>query len=184
MTCEAAFKFDAATDRAIRSLWQAIADAGLPSKMLNLDYLPHLSLMLCEDMAMDGVRRVLPGFLACHAPIELTFPALGVFPGEEGVIYLAPTVSRELLDFHARLWELLEPFATRPNPLYRPGVWVPHVTIDLAVNYEQVGAIIAALSRLDHEIPRHGLANALFVADFSGEEKSARELYVSVLGGC
>jgi 2'-5' RNA ligase len=164
-------------------MWQAIASAGLPSAMLGLNYPPHLSLMLCEDIDMDGVRQVLPGFIARQPPIALDFPALGFFPGEEGVIYLAPTVNRELLDFHERLWELLEPFTTRPIPLYRPGAWVPHVTLDLEVNLEQAGAAIAALNRLDH-MPLHGTASTLFVADFAGERGGARELFVSGLGSC
>ena len=183
MTCGAAFKFDAQTENAIRGLWQAINDAGLPSELLKLKYPPHLSLMLCEDINMDGVRRVLPDYIAHYPPFPLAFPALGVFPGEVGVIYLAPYVSRELLDFHAGLWELLERFTTLPSPLYRPGVWVPHVTLDLDVSREQTGVIVEMLSHLD-SLPRVGLANALFVADFPGDDTGVHELFVSEMGNC
>lgn len=181
MTCGAAFKFDVETDAAIRGLWDEIAAAGLPSNMLQLNYPPHLSLLLCEDIDMIGVRRVLPEFLATQPPLPLTFPALGVFPGEEGVIYLAPTVSQAMLDFHTRLWALLEPFAIQASPLYRPGVWVPHVTLDLDINLAEAAAVIEVLSQ-KNRLPRQGLANGLFVADFPDDQPDLQELFVSDLG--
>lgn len=187
MTCGAALQFDAQTDAAIRSAWQAIAAAGLPSRMPELNYPPHLSLLLCEDLDLAAVRRALPAWIASQPPLRVDFPALGIFPGEEGVIYLAPTVSHALLDFHAGLWALLEPLTRNPSPLYRPGIWVPHVTLDLELTRAQTGAVVEALNSAGC-LPRRGVLESLFVADFTtgvgpeGSEGGAHALYTAHLG--
>jgi 2'-5' RNA ligase len=52
---------------------------------------------------------------------------LGIFPGEQPVIWAAPVVTPDLLTKHAELHTALMPFAVHAH--YRPGSWVPHVTL-------------------------------------------------------
>ena len=113
--------------------------------------------------------------------MPVTFTALGLFPGEGGVIYLAPTVNRELLDFHANIYKLIEPFTTGEDPYYRPDIWVPHVTLDLDVPVDQVGAVVAALNRVDH-LPKHGVIKELFLADFPDDQTGIKEQFKARLG--
>lgn len=202
MTCGAALLFDSQTDAAIRAAWKTIAGNGAtaaappPSRMLALDYPPHLSLLICEKLDLPGTRAALLDWLAAQPPLVVDFPALGIFPGDEGVIYLAPTVSRALLDFHAGLWALLAPYIQGPAPLYRPGVWVPHVTLDLELTPTQAAAAIEALNRAGCLPPRGTLAT-LLVADFTpasgrdvaapasdeGLNPRATDLFTARLGG-
>ncbi len=180
MACGAALYFDEETDAAVRGLWQAIEDAGLPSSMLQLSYPPHLSILTCENVDVAQARKVLPEFIANHPPLPVTFHSLGMFRGEEAIFFLAPVANRALLDFHAELWNLLTPYLVDPSPLYQPGHWVPHVTIDLNVPPEQVSAVTNWL--MQASFPRQGLLKALFIGDFSEAENNFEELYKARLG--
>jgi 2'-5' RNA ligase superfamily len=180
MPCGAALFFDEKTDAAIRGLWQVIEDAGLPSNMLKLSYAPHLSVLVCDDTDIDALRKVLPVFIASHTPLPLSFHSLGVFGGKDGVVYLAPTVTQQLLDFHTELWNLIEPYTKNAQEYYRPDIWVPHVTLDLEVPLDQVGAVVETLLRVD--FPKEGLIKELLIAGFPDDEPGLEELFKARLG--
>lgn len=180
MGCGAALYFDSGTDAAIRGLWQRIEDAGLPSRMLELNYPPHMSILLCEDTDLNGLSQKLPEFVAMHPPLPVSFHSLGVFAGEDGVIYLAPTVDRTLLDFHAELWKLMEPYTVHSQDYYRPGTWVPHVTLNLNVPLNQLGEVMEVLQRAEY--PLHGMVKELFIADFQDYQTGFREQFKARLG--
>lgn len=180
MTCGAALYFDEQTDAAVRGLWQIIEDAGLPSNMLGLNFPPHMSILVCEDNDVESLRKTLPEFIALHPPLALTFHSLGVFAGGDGVVYLAPTPTRELLQFHAGLWDLIAPHSTNPNPLYSPGMWVPHVTLDLDVPEELVGEVVHVLTLAT--LPTHGLVREIMIGTFDTETPRFEEFFKARLG--
>src|SRR5574338_1259790 len=119
MTCGAAHYFDKETDAAIRRLWQVIEDAGLPSKMLSLSYPPHMTILVCENSDLEGMREALGEFISHQPPIEVNFHSLGVFNTSDGVIYLSPVPDQHLIAFHTALWSIMEPYSDQINPLYR-----------------------------------------------------------------
>ena len=180
MECGAALYFDKTTDAAIRGLWQVIEDAGLHSGMLRLNYPPHLTILTCEDSDLPALSLALNDFLANHPPIEISFHSLGVFNSLNGIVYLAPVPSLALLRFHAALWKIAEPFLINPSPLYRPGAWVPHVTLNMDIPSAQTGAVINTL--LSANLPRRGLLTSLFVAEFGPDALTFEELHKARLG--
>lgn len=180
MTCGAALYFDDETDAAIRRLWQVIEDAGLPSRMLSLSYPPHMTIIVCENTNLDGMRDRLNDFLRSQPPLAVSFHSLGVFNTPEGVIYLSPVPTERLLAFHSALWAIMEPYSQQVNILYRPGNWVPHVTLDVEVPEKLVGKVIDALRRV--ELPKKGYLSSLFVADFIAEAPAFEELYKGSFG--
>ena len=143
----AAFVFDAETEGTMHGLWQSIADAGLQSFMLGLDYPPHMSIFGAEEMDIPGLRKALVELAAVTAPLPVTFPALGHFLVGGAVAYLAPLVNRALLDLHMAFWEAAGPYTRGRPPYLAPGVWVPHVTLTFNTPGEQVGPVASILTR-------------------------------------
>jgi 2'-5' RNA ligase len=168
MPCGAALYFDPITDVAIRGLWQTIEDAGQASKMLSMNYPPHLTLMVCEDSHVDALRQILPVFLKNSGPISVDFHSLGVFLNPESVVYLAPTVSEELIDFHRALWEEMRPHLENYSALYQPGNWVPHVTLNLEVPPLQVGQMVNVL--LSAHLPRLGVLREFQYSELTDDQ--------------
>ncbi len=54
-----ALTFDPQTETAIRGLWQSIAAAGLPSFMSGVDYPPHMTLFMAEEVDLPAYQQQL-----------------------------------------------------------------------------------------------------------------------------
>jgi 2'-5' RNA ligase len=103
---------------------------------------PHITLAIfTDDVDAATLAPELSATVAAWTPMRLTFAGFGVFPGEPAVLWLVPTPSAELSDRQARI-SGLRPTAV-VHPRYRPGAWVPHVT--LVEDLTLVGAIEALL---------------------------------------
>ena len=178
MPCATTLYFDLETDAAVRRLWQAIEDAGLPSSLLNLGYRPHLTLAVCETMNLEGLRDELLQLVAATSPIKLNFHGLGTFSTNEGVVYLGVTVNRALLDLHDQIGQLLGPHSNGNLPYYMPGVWVPHVTLGYGLLEEQVVPVLNSLRR--SELPASGTVTELVVSDVTASVYT--DLFVARFG--
>ncbi len=147
MNFGAAFIFDSQTETAMRGIWQSIADAGLPSFMLSIDYPPHLTIYQAEQVDEAGLRAALLKMAATAPPLAVRFPAVSWFLGEGGVAYLAPITNPALLHLHKAAWDASTPFTQGRPPYYEPGVWVPHATLTYNTTPEHIGPVTAVLSR-------------------------------------
>lgn len=129
---------------------------------------------------MDRLREVLPEFIASHPPLVVTFTGLGVFGGENAVVYLSLAWNRALLDLHEHFWTAAEPYSVEAGELYRPGSWVPHVTLNYGLPPHQVGPVVDALMRV--QLPRHGLLRDVVLVDFQSDGSMLEERFKARLG--
>ena len=119
-------------DGAVRELWSALEADGVPSLASHLPGIrPHLTLVVSEDA--DRLRGCAARLreLVSEQPVTLTGP--GLFPGPRPVLYLAAAATAELLALHAAVCELAEAAGVGIWPHYRPGTWLPHCTLSMAV---------------------------------------------------
>ncbi len=116
---------------------QAVVEAEM-----QIDYAPHVTLAVYPDASdVDVLRRVVETLVARWPTLAVEFAALGVFPGADTVLWVAPVVTGELLRRHSGLVAAL-PAGHRH---YRPGSWVPHVTLAQQLTGAGAAAAIAAL---------------------------------------
>jgi hypothetical protein len=118
-------RLDDASAREVERMWDALADAELDASGRRLNYPAHLTLGIFPDQLAAPARAVAmrPMWLA----MPITLAGFCVFPAAEPVLSLMPVVTPALLRTHARLFEALPVAAAEPH--YRPGAWVPHVTL-------------------------------------------------------
>ncbi|WP_426956455.1 2'-5' RNA ligase family protein [Muricoccus radiodurans] len=88
--------------------------------------------------------------LAPWEALPLLIAGLGVFPGGPPVVWAAPAVTVRLLSLHDSLCTALAPFPVHPH--YRPGSWVPHVTLSQAGVTTAARAVEIAMSAWDGPI--------------------------------
>jgi 2'-5' RNA ligase len=121
--------FDDHADAAVRKIWDLLAAHGLPSLATRTHrrHRPHVSLTVTESMA-DADLAALRSVLTNRHP-ALHLHVLGMFPGDEGVLFLAPTVTADLLTFHTQVHAVLADQPIQHWPYYLPGNWVPHCTL-------------------------------------------------------
>src|ERR1700730_11434284 len=106
------------------------------------DLRPHVSLGICEDLDTVRVRSDFTAFAAATAALDFTFASLGVFlPGEEGIVFLAPVVTHELLSIHDAFHAMFVKHAMAELDYYLPGNWVPHCSLALNVPRDRLGTV-------------------------------------------
>jgi len=137
--------FDPASETTIRRIWQAIAQAGLNSPMLEAGYRPHVSLAVYDDDILDANSLIqdLAAYAPTTAPFSLALSSIGLFPTAEGVLFFGVTVTKDLLELHTGFHRAFARYADRLRPYYTVGNWVPHCTLSAGVSVEEVTAILS-----------------------------------------
>lgn len=133
---------DATTDAEVRSLWELLAQKQLGSIMSTMGIRPHISLAGIETLDAQQVCAMLKTFAQNTLPLTINFGAVGTFPTEPGVVFLAPIVTSELLRLHEELSIRLADLGLWSHEYYRPGNWIPHCTAALDLPPERVPAVV------------------------------------------
>ncbi|UYO00971.1 MAG: 2'-5' RNA ligase family protein [Devosia sp.] len=119
--------FDSQTDADVRRIWKTLADSDICRAMLDLDYAPHVSLVVVDDDAAEPALRsalealASPGFSLCLGPPRS-------FAGTS-IGWLACGASPDLDRLHQAVSGALPLEKIRPH--YRPGSWTPHMTLQM-----------------------------------------------------
>lgn len=119
--------FDPASEKRVVDLWRSI-EGGLDLEELGAR--PHVSLAVFRPPADPATLAKCLETYTRHADrLEFSFSSVGTFPGNEGIVFLSPSPSKELLETHQLLHSILENHGVAADDLYRPGSWVPHCTV-------------------------------------------------------
>lgn len=131
MTAALELYFDGVTERRIHVLWNALAEADVPTlRQLSGRHRPHLSLVGAELLDGAVVAKALEG-LPAAPPLPLSFQYAGQFVGR--VLFLGPAPNADLLAHQAEVWRRLSEAGIELSALYAPGAWVPHATMSMRV---------------------------------------------------
>jgi len=130
--------FDPQAEMRVRSLWDELARQGIRSLPPLIGSRPHISIAVFDRVDPARVRPELEELAATLAPLPLTFGAVGTFPAKEGVVFLTPVVTPELLELHQSVHARLDALGLRALEHSRPGRWVPHCTVAIDLPREQL----------------------------------------------
>jgi 2'-5' RNA ligase len=123
-------------------VWESLAREGINSVMLDLGAQPHISLAVLEDLNPEALRGDLIRFAEVTPPLPVDLASAGTFPTTEGVVFLAPVVTQELLAVHSRFHSLLRERGIDSAEYYWPGKWVPHCTVAIDLAPDKLGAAL------------------------------------------
>lgn len=116
--------FDPETDRQVRAVWQALADAGV-APLPPAGIRPHISLVAYEELPAEAEARLRE--LAAAPPLPVLLDHLGLFLHPEPVLFVEPLVTPALLELQRRAYAGLG--GQHTNPYYMPGRWAAHCTL-------------------------------------------------------
>src|SRR5215831_15503479 len=102
-------------------VWREMADAGI-EYMATSGAWPHVSVGIWETLDRDRAEAELARFAAETSPFPLTFASVGLFP--RVAVFLAPTVTVDLLQLHAGFHRRFARFGEAAWAHYQPGIWV------------------------------------------------------------
>jgi 2'-5' RNA ligase len=140
------FFFDGEADTAVRSLWQRLDRAGVPSlaKLSHRRHRPHVTFAIGSAFTRQ-TRADLTSELTLLSLPTLWLYTLGTFPTTENALVLTAVVDTELLAVHSAVHDVLAKKVKHPSAYYMPGSWVPHCTLAYEVDTPALAAGIAAL---------------------------------------
>ncbi len=117
--------FDPEAEAALFDVWREVRKRTGSSLLFDVESRPHVTLAVHGERDAPQLDRAVRAFAAPVTPFVLG--SAGTFPGDEGVAFLAPVVTDEILELHRR-WHAASPGS---HELYRPGQWVPHCTVGI-----------------------------------------------------
>lgn len=98
---------------------------------------PHITFADYNELDVNLYTEKLKDFVVTQENVvSVTFPSVGTFP-TNGTIFLAPTITDELLRFHQSFHDYFKSFHDNPKSYYVPGTWIPHCTIANRLNSNQ-----------------------------------------------
>ena len=152
----------------VRVIWKALADAGVPARYLEHDLAPHVTIAVFDELDAGRARDAFASFAAEETPEPITLYSPASFPTEEGVLYLAPVVTRGLLELHAGFHERFAELDQPVGEYFFTGRWVPHVTVGLGLDDEQLAQGFRVLR--EARLPITGTLDRLQLFEFERGE--------------
>jgi 2'-5' RNA ligase len=137
--------FDKPSSEIITGYWRRI-----DSLYMRLGAKPHISLAVFDAVDIPAMEEWLGEFAFGCEKITVSLPSIGSFLTDERVIFLAPVVSRALLELHSAFYDRLNERRMTFHTLYAPGNWVPHCTLDMEISDGEYKRKIAQCALLDH----------------------------------
>jgi 2'-5' RNA ligase len=140
---------DAAADHDLREIAACVVRdaADVVETVHGLGDRHHISLAVYDELPSTPAVAALRRLAAAVPSLTVTLANIGVFPGERSVLFVSPVVTRDLLALHQRTHRLFARFAGAGWEYYRPGAWVPHVTIAMNLLQSAAGAAVGRLAR-------------------------------------
>ncbi|MBE5104941.1 2'-5' RNA ligase family protein [Bacillus thuringiensis] len=149
--------FDSVFTNKIRELQNELTDIIGSNQLAGVE--PHITIADYNELDVSLYTEKLKDFVVAQENfIAVTFPSVGTFP-TNGTIFLAPTITDELLRLHHSYHNYFKTFHDNPMSYYVPGKWVPHCTIANGLNanqfvsvmeyiYEKVNVTAASIEKL------------------------------------
>ena len=148
--------FDKESDEYIRGLWRTLK-SGISSYMNDSDNVPYITLSVFRSWILPMIRDWLLLRKKCQICCSAS---LGAFPTDEGVLFLAPIVTEELLGVHKAFQDLFDDLKRiRCRIIFR--LMDSHCTLSLNMAREKIhealDAVIKACKPIIAEVDRVGL---------------------------
>jgi 2'-5' RNA ligase len=112
----------------VRTVWDGLEkECGLAG--IKVTPIPHFTWQIASDYDFPRLESVLRSIAMEAKPFPMRCSGLGVFTGEQPVLYIPIVRAEELSRFHRLVWERVWELSESPSPFYSPEAWMPHITL-------------------------------------------------------
>lgn len=132
----------------VNEIWHQLCEACGLKAIYDLPT-PHFTWLLADALDVRQTEPILSGIVSNAKQMTLHTFGIGLFTGENPVLYLPLVKSREMINLHEAIWEQIAPFSAGAKLYYSPRLWVPHIT--LALNDLTRDNLACAVSKIAFE---------------------------------
>jgi 2'-5' RNA ligase len=162
---------DLETDQLVRAIWREI------TAVTNMDpvessLVPHISWHVASEYPFEKLHEQVEQLARQTSSFQLTTTGLGFFRVPANVLYISLAVAPTLLALQQTIFDLAKPLGQQPNPCYRPGFWVPHITLVYRIQkIDQIDDILTRIKpfQIEREIRINNFALLCPASDGSHE---------------
>jgi 2'-5' RNA ligase len=129
---------------------------------------PHLTLAAWSGLNADSFRLVAAQLAGRTRPLACTLASIGVFPTHEGVLFLTPAISADLVQLQLVVLDRLRQSGVDVEPYWMPGHWVPHCTLAIGIPREIMAAAVGQTLTNFHPIAGHLVRLSVYAIDPPG----------------
>lgn len=155
---------DSASESVVRRAWRELAASEVGAPNSHETDIPHVSLAVADDLDVEDFVPALGAIAESLAPLSLTLSYAGVFMATR-VLFLGVAFSEDLYALHAAVHRSLRAHASGTSDYYKPGSWVPHVTLAREIPEGDTCAALDACRSV--ELPIDFVAGSLCVVDIA-----------------
>ncbi|MBZ9688958.1 2'-5' RNA ligase family protein [Clostridium estertheticum] len=120
---------DYETEEYFKNLWKDLSENNITQYGVDKKGMrPHITIADYDKLDVDKFVGVLNEFYKNKSKINIDLNILGTFINT-GTLFLAPTLSTQLLQFHRSHHDHFKAFNEDEKSFYLPGMWNPHCTI-------------------------------------------------------
>jgi len=131
---------------------------------------PHITVAIYNTLPISSMINELLEFISSISLLNITFSSFGVFPGEKThVIFLAPVVTREMIETHEKFYEKFKHYEDMSWDMYKPGKWVPHCTLGFDVNDKMLHQSMDIIKKI--QFPFECIIDKFGIIKFNPNEK-------------
>jgi 2'-5' RNA ligase len=137
--------FDARSDSAVRGLWSRLEAAGVRTLQSHTHgrHYPHLSYAVLRSWELSRVESAL-ATLPGSGPFSLSCFGTLAFP--RGRAALAPAITADVARRQEQIVSALVGTGADLHRNYRPGSWVPHVSVATRAQGTQLPTVVKAIA--------------------------------------
>jgi len=112
----------------VERLWQELeVRCGLVG--VKVTPFPHFTWQVTKDYDLPRLKIALHELAGQVQPFSIHTSGLGLFSGENPIVYVSIVKDEPLMRLHSMLWEKMAGIAFQPALYYSPAQWVPHITL-------------------------------------------------------
>jgi 2'-5' RNA ligase len=120
--------FDKWDDKLIRSLWRELKKDFELEGVYKTPY-PHFSYQIAADYDFPKLESLLKKYVSKSEKFNVHASGLGLFTGDQPVLYIPVARSLHLARFQESLWKKIAPTGEGIPAYYEPQFWLPHITL-------------------------------------------------------
>ncbi|MFK0165800.1 2'-5' RNA ligase family protein [Rhizobium sp. NPDC090279] len=131
----------------VMDLWQEASRFETAPSMQALNYPPHLTLAVYQEIAVSSLFAAARKTFANMPPLTVEFSGIGHFPNEMLVLWARPTDDRVLREIHRAVHDEIDPVLCHEHS--RPDRWQPHCTIAMKIPASSADQALTWAARTD-----------------------------------
>ncbi|KAK4767757.1 hypothetical protein SAY87_002898 [Trapa incisa] len=168
--------FDPALENQVLKAWNVLARRQISTHLIEIESRPHITLFSTPSMDPSKLENIIKAFSTKQEPLPLSFSAIGSFSNDNDILFLTPTPTVSLLQFHSQLCDMMKKEGIEIGEEYRPESWVPYCAVAEEVPRTRMAEGFCVLR--DLKLSVSGYAVDIGLVEFS----PVREVFSFVLG--